>query len=126
MRVALYLWQLPQNLLALLVKKFLKAEKRGTDYYLFLSRTFSSVSLGDYIFINFNQQTMNTINHEKGHQKQSRYLGWLYLIVIGIPSVCGNLWNRWFHKDWTVMQKQLWYYELPWEKSADLLGYVKR
>jgi len=52
-----------------------------------------------------------------GHQKQSLYLGWLYLIIIGLPSVTGNLLNRVIDFD---------YYKQPWEAWADKLGGVKR
>jgi hypothetical protein len=74
--------------------------------------------LGKYIVFD-NRRTLedNDIKHEMGHQKQSLYLGWFYLIIIGLPSVIGNLIYR---------IKKFNYYSLPWEKWADKLGNVKR
>ena len=79
---------------------------------------YAGVSLGKYIIFD-NRRTIkdNDIKHEIGHQKQSLYLGWLYLIIIGLPSVTGNLIYR---------IKRFNYYALPWEKWADKLGNVKR
>ena len=110
----LYIWQLPQNLFGLAVILFTGAKKKGdvchTDGYRF------GVSLGKYIIFGgfFNSTDKK---HEQGHQKQSLYLGWLYLIVIGLPSVIGNLLNR-------IVDFE--YYKQPWEAWADKLGGVKR
>ena len=112
--ILLYLWQLPQNLLGLVVIAFTRADKKGdiyhTDGYRF------GVSLGSYIIFGgfFNATDKK---HEQGHQKQSLYLGWLYLLVIGLPSVIGNLLNRVIDFD---------YYKQPWEAWADKLGGVTR
>jgi hypothetical protein len=112
--ILLYLWQLPQNLLGLAVVTFTRAEKKGDIYYTDEYRF--GVSLGNYIIFGgfFNSKDKK---HEQGHQKQSLYLGWLYLLVIGLPSVIGNLLNRviWFD-----------YYKQPWEAWADKLGGVER
>jgi hypothetical protein len=112
--ILLYLWQLPQNLLGLLVILFTGAEKKG-DIYHTDGRRFG-VSLGNYIIFGgfFNSTDKK---HEMGHQKQSLYLGWLYLPVIGLPSAVGNLLNRVIDFD---------YYKQPWEASADRLGGVER
>ena len=68
--ILLYLWQLPQNLLGLLVIAFTKAEKKG-DIYFASGRRFG-VSLGKYIiFRGFFNATDE--KHEMGHQKQSLY-----------------------------------------------------
>ena len=117
-----YLWQLPQNIIGLLVIKFSYAWKRDGIWY--TARKFG-VSLGKYIIIN-EWSTEKTLNHERGHQKQSLYLGWLYLIIIGLPSAIGNLWDRWFHKNWSSVDRIKWYYSQPWEHWADKLGGVIR
>lgn len=120
----LYLWQLPQNILGLIVilltqAKYVKAGCWITVKYLF------GISLGKYIV--FGQiVNENRLNHEKGHQKQSLYLGWFYLLIIGIPSFIGNIWDRLFHKKWYSSSRIQWYYNLPWEKWADKLGGIKR
>ena len=112
--ILLYLWQLPQNLLGLLVILFTGAEKKEDIYY--TDGYWFDVSLGNYIiFGGFFNSTDE--KHETGHQKQSLYLGWLYLLVIGLPSVIGNLLNRVIDFD---------YYKQPWEAWADRLGGVER
>jgi len=123
--VLLYIWQLPQNLLGLLLLLFYKREK---VYHKLNGRTFyytdempSGISLGNYIIMN-REDKEDGMRHEYGHSIQSRYLGWLYLLVIGIPSLCGNLWDKWFHQSWKWSDACEWYYNLPWEKWADKLG----
>jgi hypothetical protein len=110
----LYIWQLPQNLLGLCIVKFTKAKKQYLVYR--TSRYRFGVSLGKYIIFG-GYYTATSIKHEQGHQKQSLYLGPLYLIIIGLPSVTGNLLNRVIRFD---------YYRQPWEHWADILGGVKR
>ena len=76
--------------------------------------------------MNSHQRCWEVIRHEQGHQKQSLYLGWLYLIIIGIPSFCGNIFDRLFHRKWDVSKRYDWYFSQPWEKWADELGGVNR
>ena len=123
--ILLYLWQLPQNLLGLFIIKIIKAEYNKDYNFWYILRFNFGVSLGNYII--FGERFNGTdLKHERGHQKQSLYLGWLYLIVIGIPSAFGNLWDRIFHKDWPYEDSCIWYYSLPWEAWADELGGVRR
>lgn len=123
----LYLWQLPQNLLGLLVVFFSKAKKtewNGIVWYKTKHRF--GVSLGKYMVIHF-LASNDDILHEYGHQKQSLYLGWLYLPIIGIVSaIFNNLWDRFFHQGWTYAERELWYYQRFPEKWADKLGGVRR
>ena len=125
--ILLYLWQLPQNLLGLLVILFTKAEKTNPFYWRTGKYRFG-VSLGSYIIfgaISDRQIEWRSVKHERGHQKQSLYLGWLYLLVIGLPSALGNLWDRLAHIPyWTYEERMEWYYSQPWEKWADKLGGV--
>lgn len=121
----LYLWQLPQNLLGLIVyffnrKSALKVYSYSMDAWYFSARHVSDcgLSLGKYVFIDSDIFiTPDVINHERGHQKQSLYLGWLYLLVIGLPSAIGNTLHRFIDFD---------YYAQPWEAWADKLGNVRR
>jgi len=126
-KVLLYIWQLPQHLLGLLIIRITDAEKKetgGVTWYLFdkklnwFTRFISGGSFGIYILLPYDDVT--TVKHEHGHTRQSRYLGPLYLIVIGLPSAIGNLLSRVserVHKN---------YYRLPWERWADILGGVVR
>jgi hypothetical protein len=120
-KVLLWLWQFPQNLVGIIAVYLLSAYKPITqdltDFYVHYNTRLSSVSLGNYIIIYGYNYTEETILHEKGHQKQSLYLGWFYLLGIGLPSVIGNLLHRIFKFD---------YYRQPWEAWADRLGGVKR
>lgn len=119
----LYIWQLPQNLLGLLVILFTGAKKDEWDGITYFNgKLRGGVSLGNYIIIDRRYYNdTNTIHHERGHQYQSRILGWLYLIVIGIPSGIGNL-------IWRIpaVYMKYDYYKQPWEAWADKLGGVKR
>lgn len=123
-RFLLYLWQLPQNILGLLVIFFTQA-KHAVDIWCTYKYRFG-VSLGSYIIFGGAWYTETDIKHEKGHQKQSQYLGVLYLFVIGIPSAIGNIYDRKAHGNWTSEERRKWYYSLPWEAWADRLGGVER
>ena len=61
-----------------------------------------------------------TIRHECGHSRQSRRLGWLYLLVVGIPSAINNLRSRVDDHVWKT------YYQRYPESWADRLGGVER
>ena len=117
-RVALYIWQLPQNLLGLL----LRAIYRGTDteYNDAIVRMSASmqggISLGKYIIVD-DGETYGTVMHEYGHCRQSQMLGPLYLLVVGLQSglhcVLCKCKNHNYHDMW-------------FERWADRLGGVKR
>lgn len=123
-KVLLFLWQLPQNILGLLVILFTNAKYCNKGCWVTTVSKFG-VSLGKYIIFG---QVVNDISlkHEQGHQKQSLYLGWLYLLIIGLPSFLGNIWDRVVHRNWLVSERIKWYYNQPWEKWADELGNVNR
>lgn len=129
--ILLYLWQLPQNLLGFLLLAIYNNAKRVDDFedvcVYKTNKMLSGVSLGKYIILHplcFTDET--TLKHEYGHCLQSRRLGWLYLIVIGLPSLLGNIYDRLFHKNWDCEEAYKWYYNQLWEKWADELGGVKR
>lgn len=127
-KILLFIHQLPQNLLGLIVILFTKAvHYDSTEIWESPDYSFG-VSLGNYIIFGVRDcyVSENSLNHEQGHQKQSLMLGWLYLIMIGIPSAAGNIWDRIAHKSWSHWKREQWYYNQPWEKWADKLGKVKR
>lgn len=89
------------------------------------------VSLGDYIILDYKSyypyrlysSVRNTVKHEHGHQVQSRILGPLYLILVGISSaIFNNLWDRIAHRKWPAAKRTKWYYSRYPEKWADKLG----
>lgn len=101
----LWLWQLPQNIVGLVFLLFIcektLLKKMGSVKVYISPKMSGGISLGNYIFLNSRYKTNEqTINHERGHCKQSQMLGWFYLIVIGLPSVihagiCKN--NNYYH-----------------------------
>lgn len=99
-RVLEYIWQLPQNLCGLIYKIICKGNRIYNDLAsdlgasIVLKKTRGSVSLGKYVFIYSEDFHLSeTIIHELGHVKQSKILGPLYLIVIGIPSILHCCYN---------------------------------
>lgn len=131
--ILLWLWQLPQNIIGFILAKTAKYKvpytyMMKTDFYVYYRSLFNSgVCLGDYIILdNNNADNANDILHEYGHHIQSLRLGWLYLPVIGLPSMLFNLYDRVAHKNWTRLQRRTWYYNLPWEAWADKLGGIVR
>lgn len=103
--------------LGALLCKITKA-KKADGYYTWGYN--SGISLGDYIIVPRGANE-NYINHERGHTKQSYMLGWLYLFVIGIPSIVWNVCFREYRRKHNVS-----YYSFYTEAWADKLGGVKR
>lgn len=84
--IGIWIWCFPQMLVGLLVKWFSGAVQHKDGHYLYYA-PFGSVSLGEYIFLSpMHWDDKTVLRHEMGHTKQSRMLGWLYLLVIGLPS----------------------------------------
>ena len=143
--------ELPQNIIGRIVsrrwkkelvllsereKEFLYGLEELIGYKIYISTYYSHKnhkwlkwmsggSFGKYICLN-NAHDLQTLRHEKGHGEISKELGWLYIPCNGIPSVCGNLYDRVAHENWTYKERIKWYYEQPWEKKADEKGKVKR
>jgi len=124
-KALLWLWQAPQHLLAMVIRKILymadkvvfEADHHGT---IFIGvDVLMGLSLGNYIFIH-RAYGEKVKNHELGHSVQSRRLGPLYLLIIGLPSLIGNIYDRKYKKG------SAWYYKQPWEAWADRLGGVVR
>ena len=123
-QVLLFIWQLPQDIIGLTVILVTKAVYCNKGCWVTAQGRFG-VSLGDYIILG--QVVNNTdLKHEQGHQKQSLYLGPSYLLLVGLPSVLGNIWDRLFHKKWSDAEREKWYYSRYPENWADKLGDVKR
>lgn len=130
--VLLWIWQLPQNLIGLFLvlitgarKDAVYTHKQWSNYY--VARRFTGgwgVCLGEFIVFGYSPIAITSNQHELGHRKQSRVLGCLYFLIIGIPSVIGNIIDQVFHKKWNRVKRGEWYYNLPWEKSANKLGGV--
>ncbi len=126
LNVLLYLWQLPQNILGLIIRLFYKQHKSllYKDKVIRVCENFpSGISLGNTVIVKkfpYNTPTWNTVKHEWGHTRQSLYLGPLYLIVIGIPSGLRALTYKY------NPEKPNAYYTFFTESWADKIGNVKR
>lgn len=123
LNILLYLWQLPQNLIGLLLTVFYKFDSTVVhkDKIIRICLNFpGGISLGEYIFVG--KKNWNTIRHEYGHSVQSKYLGPLYLLVIGTPSI---IWAGLYGTKLFSYTKN-GYYVFYTEKWADKLGGVIR
>ena len=118
-RSLLYMWQLPQHLLALLLIKIVRASYTETYKGVKVYRTNfkMGISLGNYIIVNYDYRN-RTIKHEHGHSLQSKKLGWLYFIVVGLPSITMNILTR-----IGILKHESYYRRFP-ENWADSLGGV--
>ena len=94
----LFIWQLPQHIIALIyfgylvmMCKDLGVDSRYKQAIVIPCIMRGAVTLGNYVFVGLNSEYRKTVKHELGHIIQSKILGPLYLIVIGIPSItyCG-------------------------------------
>ena len=79
------------------------------------------ISLSFMIFLDdIDLNNQRAIKHEYGHTVQSLYLGWFYLVIVGVPSIIrASIWNHYKLED-----KK--YYEGFPENWADLLGGVNK
>jgi len=104
----LFIWELPQNLLGLVVYVIMRSKKKIIQtelesHHLFFETPKTGVSLGWFVFWTpAGNRFSNLINdcrmHEYGHTRQSLMLGPLYLFVVGIPSLSRVLYSKWYYK----------------------------
>ena len=124
-RYLLVLWELPQLLLASLFYLILKPkitdyfEYRGVKVY-FVKSFPGGISLAFMIFLDeIYKGNINSVKHEYGHTLQSLYIGWLYLVVIGIPSLIRAIvWKKF------KLEDKKYYLGYP-ENWANRLGGIK-
>lgn len=125
----LFIWQLPQHIVALIyfgylvmMCKDLGVDSRYKQAIVIPCVMRGAVTLGNYVFVGLNSEYRKTVKHELGHTIQSKILGPLYLIVIGIPSItyCG------LRRIFPSLRKKN-YYNFFSEKSANYLSekYIK-
>ena len=125
--ILLYIWQLPQNLCGLFYKNISKDNRiaevenddsRSVGAEVYLQKSLGGVTLGKYIFINQDYTDKEfVIKHECGHVKQSKILGPLYLLVIGIPSLL----HAWLNTYIGCCKKHGTYYHWYTERWANKL-----
>lgn len=115
-QILLIIWQLPQVLVGVVMLPFLGKLRliRYENYcWIFEGENMSGgISLGCFIFLSkYSAKKEETIRHELGHVKQSHMLGWLYLFIIGIPSIV-----------WAMTNGNKCYYSFYTEKGANKLS----
>lgn len=104
--ILLAIWQIPQIIVGLIMLAVFRNKKTYTNDYnnitvwqishkgLFGSACFST---GPFIITTEEPQEA-TLRHETGHSLQSVYLGWLFHIVVSIPSICRFWIRKWGNK----------------------------
>ena len=132
--ILLYIWQIIQNIVGLLVINYYKPQRvhtldNGVKIY-YSHKMTGGLSLGNYCLVNTGHYRKDineslkrdTVRHEAiGHTKQSRLLGPLYLLIVGIPSL---IWAILYGP--IIKPTKHGYYKFYTEKWADSLAGVKR
>jgi hypothetical protein len=132
--ILLYIWQLPQNLLGLILVLFYNPDKKhvlDSGVIVFYSkRMLGGISLGKYCIVNHHYYlksityaiAQNVVRHEAiGHTKQSQMLGWFYLPVVGLQSI---IWAGLYGT--VIKTSKNGYYKFWTEAWADKLAGIKR
>lgn len=127
--ILLFIWQLPQNLCGIIYKYISRDNRisiienndsRSVSAKVYLQKSSGGVTLGQYVFINQDYTDKDIIiKHECGHVKQSKILGPLYLIIIGIPSILHAMLNNYIGCCWKNGEYN--YYHFYTEKLANKL-----
>lgn len=109
---------MPQQMLGRFLVLIFNA-KRDTYYNkkVYVWKFTSAISLGDTIIVNKDASDFR-VGHEYGHNKQSKYLGWLYLIIIGLPSI---LWATLKRIGLFKNKNYYWFYTEKW--ANNIAGY---
>lgn len=119
------LWQAPQTLLGAVLKWYYRANDKvyhNNNTTVYRADMSGGVSLGQVAFVS-RRAGIKTILHEAdGHGKQSLYLGPLYLLVIGLPSI---LW-AWIYGASPKLRQKVSYYWFYTERWADKLAGIER
>ena len=132
--ILLYIWQLPQNILGLILiliyKPYIKLTLDNGNLVYFTKNLIGGISLGKYSIIGgilkdieyINPLSITAIRHESlGHGTQSKMLGPFYLIIIGLPSIIwAFIYGRY------IPRTKNGYYKFYTEKWADKLGNIIR
>lgn len=122
----LWLHQLPQTALGHLLTLYYRGTNKlyhsgRCDVVVRRSTQMSGgISLGQFVIIGQFAEN-KTVHHELGHCIQSQILGWLYLPVIGLPSI---VWAMFYTIP--AINRRWSYYDFYTERYADRLGGVVR
>lgn len=133
-RAALLAWELPQNLLgaglfAVTLATGEVVDVRFERERVMIESTGTAVSLGLFVFWcrrsnRWHDLDARNRDHEWGHSVQSRMLGPLYLLVVGVPSSARAAY-AFVHRELRGTKWDRYYAGFP-ENWADRLGAVAR
>jgi len=104
-KILLVICEFPQMLLAVVMiaffkRRIIRCENYRDSNIIYVKGFPGGISLGIYIILNEKYYKRDLAKkHEFGHSMQSLYLGWFYLIVIGIPSLIRSIIWRLFKLD---------------------------
>jgi hypothetical protein len=124
-QLVLWLWQMPQNIIGEILAfyyggctSFYRTGRYNRVAVVSSDRMRGGISLGNIIILPefFSDKTLK---HELGHCRQSLYLGWLYLIIIGLPSI---IWAALYGIP--KIRERYSYYDFYTERLANNLGSV--
>ena len=133
--IILFVWQLPQAILGfflflyfLIANKIVKSEEHKIIescwiegiYHVPVIGTNFGVSLGVFIFYTIDNPLI--MEHELGHVPDSRFFGWLYLVLIGLP---GTIWRIIAEIDLRAGRCADWYWNVPSEMRAHTRAGIK-
>ena len=107
------IWQLPQFIVALARLPFLgKRELVADRHFNFgfkCENMLGGISLGPFAYVSKRMNEAGICHEVDGHTVQSKILGPLYLIVIGIPSICRAYFrNRKKHPNYYTFYTESW------------------
>lgn len=124
----LLIWELPQNIVGALLLfiywlyRDITISKIDFTFVCYVRNFRGGLSLGWFTFLPISTSMYSaTYKHETiGHRLQSMMLGWFYLLIIGIPSIC------WAGLHRLPKFKGKSYYSFYTERWADKLAGIKR
>ena len=133
-RAALFVWELPQNLLGLSLLGVEALTRSIVEIRLERERVMieskgQAISLGLFVFWCRTSNRWHDLDernrdHEYGHSIQSRRLGPLYLPLVGVPSTARAIYAL-AYREVTGRKWSRYYAGYP-ERWADELGGVRR
>lgn len=126
MKLLRWIWEFPQCLLGYILTKVYNVKYKETykNIDIYAGNFPSGISLGLYILMNdlkykYNRDCIK--KHEYGHTRQSLYLGWLYLLIVGLSS---SVWC--LIRQYSERLRRIDYYSFWCEAWADKLGGIRR
>ena len=115
--ILIFIWTLPQSLIGWIISVFCE-ESRAYGRVVYYWNLSGALSLGLFVFVPKDASKF-TVSHEYGHSRQSLCLGWLYLIVIGLPSFL------WASLQTIGLFRDVCYYDFYTERWANkIAGYT--